>query len=229
MHPKLPASSNCLRVPFIFVPHGAPKPVEWMAAHPGWVSFPAKFRPRPMPASRDSADLETRSLQTWREEDQAPGMVPQPDWQRPDWQRPAAPPPRPERRPARPPVLGPVDAEAAGRHLGLRLSTPEGRAALLAETEEIRRYLRRFHHFETGRSTHSQSYAPPTQLEPVASTISPDYAAKMLGYDRQTFGDMIHAFKDFYHLKPNDNVHFHDNGDVFFQGRYLGSIHDFLP
>jgi hypothetical protein len=83
--------------------------------------------------------LETRSLQTWREEDQAPGMV-----SHPDWQRPAAPPPPPERRPARPPVLGPADAAAPGRHLGIRLSTPEGRAALLAETRQIRAYLKRF-------------------------------------------------------------------------------------
>ncbi len=34
-----------LRVPFIFVPHGAPPPLEWMAEHPGWVKFPATFIP----------------------------------------------------------------------------------------------------------------------------------------------------------------------------------------
>lgn len=133
MHPKLPASSNCLRVPFVFVPHGASKPVEWMAAHPGWVSFPATFRPRPMPASRDSADLETRSLQAWREEDQAP--IPA---RRPDWHRQVVPQPPPPR----PPVLGPADVETPGRHLGFRLHTrgqsrPSGRDAadtVLSET-----------------------------------------------------------------------------------------------
>jgi hypothetical protein len=35
-----------LRVPFAFIPHGAPLPLEWMAAHPGWVKFPATFVPR---------------------------------------------------------------------------------------------------------------------------------------------------------------------------------------
>jgi hypothetical protein len=31
--------------------------------------------------------------------------------------------------------------------------------------------------------------------ELAASTNNPNYAAKMLGYDRDTFGDMIHAMK----------------------------------
>jgi hypothetical protein len=35
-----------LRIPFIFVPRGAPMPREWMAAHPGWVKIPATFVPR---------------------------------------------------------------------------------------------------------------------------------------------------------------------------------------
>ncbi len=30
-----------LVVPFVFVPHGAPEPTDWMADHPGWVKFPA--------------------------------------------------------------------------------------------------------------------------------------------------------------------------------------------
>ena len=34
-----------LRVPFVFVPDGAPDPVEWMAEHPGWVRFPATLVP----------------------------------------------------------------------------------------------------------------------------------------------------------------------------------------
>ena len=38
-----------LRVPFVFVPTGAPDPVEWMARHPGWVRFPATFKPHPRP------------------------------------------------------------------------------------------------------------------------------------------------------------------------------------
>ncbi len=36
---------NDLVTPFIFVPHGAPDPVAWKKANPGWVSFPATFIP----------------------------------------------------------------------------------------------------------------------------------------------------------------------------------------
>ncbi len=51
----------------------------------------------------------------------------------------------------------------------------------------------------------------------------------MLDYDRNAFGEMIHKFKPFYGLAPGDNVVFHDDGDVFFRGMYIGNIHDFAP
>ena len=41
--------SNAIAVPFVFVRHGDPLPVEWMARHPGWVRFPATLVPRPVP------------------------------------------------------------------------------------------------------------------------------------------------------------------------------------
>ena len=41
-----------LQTPFLFVPHGAPEPVEWMRKHPGWVKFPATFVPRAPAAVR---------------------------------------------------------------------------------------------------------------------------------------------------------------------------------
>ncbi len=41
-----PNDPNTLVVPFIFVPHGHPLPIEWMREHPGWVRFPATFVPR---------------------------------------------------------------------------------------------------------------------------------------------------------------------------------------
>jgi hypothetical protein len=43
-------SPRILRLPFVFVPDGAPTPLEWMAAHPGFVTVPARFLPRPQPA-----------------------------------------------------------------------------------------------------------------------------------------------------------------------------------
>lgn len=63
--------------------------------------------------------------------------------------------------------------------------------------------------------------------ELAASTRNPDYAAKMLGYDRKTFGDMIHAMKRGFRLGGADNVIWHDDGDVEFNGRILGNMHDF--
>ena len=41
-----------LESPFLFVPHGAPEPTEWMRKHPGWVKFPATFVPRAPAAVR---------------------------------------------------------------------------------------------------------------------------------------------------------------------------------
>lgn len=62
--------------------------------------------------------------------------------------------------------------------------------------------------------------------ELAASTNNPNYAAKMLGYDRNTFGDILHRFKPDNGLGPADNVIWHDNGDVYFQGNYIANFHD---
>ena len=35
-----------LKIPFIFVPHGAPDPSEWLASHPDYIKLPATFVPR---------------------------------------------------------------------------------------------------------------------------------------------------------------------------------------
>lgn len=34
------------QVPFLFVPHGQTPPADWLARHPGWISFPATLVPR---------------------------------------------------------------------------------------------------------------------------------------------------------------------------------------
>ncbi|BAN22473.1 hypothetical protein [Caballeronia insecticola] len=60
-----------------------------------------------------------------------------------------------------------------------------------------------------------------------ASTNNPSYAAKMLGYDRDTFGDMIHAMKYNLDLRGDDNVIWHDNGDVEFKKNIIGNMHDY--
>ena len=36
----------------MFVRHGDPLPLQWMAEHPGWVKFPATLVPRPGPGAR---------------------------------------------------------------------------------------------------------------------------------------------------------------------------------
>jgi hypothetical protein len=62
-----------------------------------------------------------------------------------------------------------------------------------------------------------------------ASTNNENYAAKMLGYDRKTFGDMIHAMKDYNKLRGDDNVIWHDNGDVSFNGGIIDNMHSWAP
>ncbi|MEX3811947.1 hypothetical protein AB3X96_17075 [Paraburkholderia sp. BR13439] len=53
------------------------------------------------------------------------------------------------------------------------------------------------------------------------------YPAKMLGYDRDTFGDMIHAMKYDLRLRGDDNVIWHDSGDVEFRKSIIGNMHDY--
>lgn len=66
--------------------------------------------------------------------------------------------------------------------------------------------------------------------ELAARTNSPRYAAKMLGYDQNTFSDMLHVFKPANGLGPADNVIFHDDGNVEFNGRMLDdNIHNYAP
>lgn len=60
--------------------------------------------------------------------------------------------------------------------------------------------------------------------ELAASTNNPNYAAKMLGYDRDTFGDMIHVMKPANGLGPADNVIWHDNGDVYRNGKLIDNM-----
>ncbi|MEA3083903.1 MAG: hypothetical protein QOC89_1600 [Paraburkholderia sp.] len=61
-------------------------------------------------------------------------------------------------------------------------------------------------------------------------TRNPDYAAKMLGYDRKTFGYMLHIYKPRNGLGPADNVIWHDDGSVEFNGKILNdNFHDYAP
>lgn len=66
--------------------------------------------------------------------------------------------------------------------------------------------------------------------ELAASTNSPKFAAKMLGYDQNTFSTMLHQFKPRNGLGPADNVIFNDDGSVEFNGKILDdNIHDYAP
>ncbi|WP_157056302.1 hypothetical protein [Candidatus Burkholderia verschuerenii] len=63
-----------------------------------------------------------------------------------------------------------------------------------------------------------------------ASTNNPRQAAKMLGYDKNTFSDMLHQFKPQNGLGPADNVIFHEDGSVEFNKQILdGNIHNYAP
>ncbi|WP_230413252.1 hypothetical protein [Paraburkholderia antibiotica] len=77
----------------------------------------------------------------------------------------------------------------------------------------------------------SFEYAPDAMSDDTeefaASTNKPDYAAKMLGYDRKTFGDMVHVMKDDLDLRGDDNVIWHDTGDIEFRKNIIGNMHDY--
>ncbi|BCZ78448.1 hypothetical protein [Paraburkholderia terrae] len=63
--------------------------------------------------------------------------------------------------------------------------------------------------------------------ELAASTLKPGYAAKMLGYSSQQFREMVHRFKAQNGVGPNDDLEWHDNGDVYFNGEYIDNFHDY--
>jgi len=44
--PSDPYVFDELKLPFIFVPHGAPEPTEWLSHHPDYIKLPATFVPR---------------------------------------------------------------------------------------------------------------------------------------------------------------------------------------
>ena len=44
--PSDPHVFDELKVPFVFVPHGAPEPTEWLANHRDFIKLPATFVPR---------------------------------------------------------------------------------------------------------------------------------------------------------------------------------------
>lgn len=50
-----------IEAPFIFVPHGAEPPAEWLAAHPGWVRIPARLVPRKTETAMTTQNLRTDS------------------------------------------------------------------------------------------------------------------------------------------------------------------------
>ncbi|MCC8405379.1 hypothetical protein LJ655_26585 [Paraburkholderia sp. MMS20-SJTN17] len=76
-------------------------------------------------------------------------------------------------------------------------------------------------------------YVPDTltgdDVKLAASTNNPNYAAKMLGYDRKTFGRMIHVMKEDNRLRGDDNVIWHDDGNVEFRGAIIDNMHSWAP
>ncbi|KWK96079.1 adhesin [Burkholderia ubonensis] len=66
-------------------------------------------------------------------------------------------------------------------------------------------------------------------LNNATSTKNPKFAAKMLGYDYNTFGDMLHVLKPANGLGPADNLIFHSNGDVEFSGKIIDNLHNYAP
>ncbi|MGF6738739.1 hypothetical protein [Paraburkholderia atlantica] len=66
-------------------------------------------------------------------------------------------------------------------------------------------------------------------VELAASTNNPRYAAKMLGYQQNMFSDMLHAMKQYNKLRGDNNVIWHDDGDVEFNGVIIDNMHSWAP
>jgi hypothetical protein len=62
-------------------------------------------------------------------------------------------------------------------------------------------------------------------MELAASTNNPKFAAKILGYSNSEFRDMVHRFKDDNGIGPAENLHWNDNGDVYFKGVFIDNFH----
>ncbi|WP_250499162.1 hypothetical protein [Caballeronia sp. GAWG1-5s-s] len=63
--------------------------------------------------------------------------------------------------------------------------------------------------------------------ELAASTNNPRYAAKMLGYSSQQFREMVHRFKTTNGIAADDDLLWHDNGDVYLDGDYIDNFHGY--
>lgn len=52
--PSDPRVFDEFKLPFIFVPHGAPEPNEWLQRHPDYIKLPATMVPRPSSGGRSN-------------------------------------------------------------------------------------------------------------------------------------------------------------------------------
>jgi hypothetical protein len=151
-----------LRVPFVFVPHGNPPPLEWMEEHPNYVTIPAIFVPHipPEPNMEFGSEPAVAALldplpeEPIYEEPEAevepeapppprPLLYPHPRGPRPDDLR-RVPPPGRKRGPGRPPDLSPGLAMARRVHIGIDLCRPEGARDLVRQTMRIMAGMDRF-------------------------------------------------------------------------------------
>ena len=76
-------------------------------------------------------------------------------------------------------------------------------------------------------ATAGVTWAANEAINNATSTKNVDYAAQILGYDRQTFGSMVHDMKAGLGLGGADNVIWHSDGSIEFKGKIIGNMHDY--
>ncbi|WP_322787810.1 hypothetical protein [Paraburkholderia ferrariae] len=132
--------------------------------------------------------------------------------------------------PERDPIRKCVEAIRKQREKGTRQAPADAQGPADADVAKVL-------HDNSPRVPQNLSNAQPFEYTPdamsgdteelAASTNNPDYAAKMLGYERKTFGDMVHVMKDDLELRGDDNVIWHDTGDIEFGKNIIGNMHDY--
>lgn len=199
-----------LTLPFIFVAHGQDEPPElqeFKAAHPGWFTIPATFTPHGGPEASESAAPPRVEPAHWPEPDRVPAT-------HPGWATPAR---LGDSRAASSVRAFQRAYEVHGDAVQALRALRDGADAFADDAPESTRAI----------AANDPASTTPELIEVDRLTSDPVDAARGLGMSSANFRRAIHSLKHGVGLGGGDDVLFHiPSGDVFFNGEYIGNLHD---